>query len=154
MRAQYTGQGLRKCGFLKGNLVWNGIYTAIYIDGRQSHILGKAAGIKIGAAKGITDRVMAAETKTAGIARDMVGCNDTIPLLVEINPFPHFNNLSGNLVAEYQWGLVDPVPLHHIAAADAARLYPNQEFTRAYLWSGDLLLPDVLVVVVHGNAHV
>jgi hypothetical protein len=42
---------------------------------------------------------------------------------------------------------------HHVATADPAGLYLDQEFTRAYLRRRPLLQAYVLVIVVHRHAH-
>jgi hypothetical protein len=96
---------------------------------------------------------MAAEAKTACVAGNVVGCRDPVSLRVAINSGTYFDHFSGNLVAKDQRGFFDPIPFHYIAAADTARLYPNQEFTLAYPGDGYLLYPDVLVIVVHSHAH-
>jgi hypothetical protein len=94
------------------------------------------------------------EAESASVAGNMVGRDNPIPLVVSIDPLANLNDLSSNLMAKDQRGLLDPIPFHDIAATDAAGLYAYQHFARAYCGSGNLLHPDVLVIVVHGNAHV
>jgi hypothetical protein len=84
----------------------------------------------------------------------MVGCNNPIPFFVTVNPLADFSDFSGNLMAKHQRGLLNPIPFHHIAAANATGFYAHQEFTRAYLGRWDLLYPDVVVLVIHGHTHV
>jgi hypothetical protein len=84
----------------------------------------------------------------------MVGCSNPVSLLVLINALPHLDNLSGNFVAKDKRGALDTIPFHNIASADAARLNPNEQLTRANCRSGHFLYTDVFVAVVHGHAHV
>jgi hypothetical protein len=109
---------------------------------------------EIGAAKRITDRMVPAEAVPAGVARNVVGCNDPVSPVVAIYSFSCFNNLSGNLVAKDQGCPLEAIPLHHVATADATGLYPKEQFTRANPGCGHLLYTDVLIIVIHGHAHV
>jgi hypothetical protein len=84
----------------------------------------------------------------------MVGCSNPVSLPVAINALPHLDNLSGNFVAKDERCALDAIPFHYIASANAARFHPNEQFTRAYCWSGYLLYTDIFVTVVHGHAHV
>ena len=56
-------------------------------------------------------------------------------------------------MAEDERCLFDSVPLHQIAAADAARPRPNQQLTRAYLRHRHLLKPHVAVIIINGHLH-
>ena len=56
-------------------------------------------------------------------------------------------------VALDQGGPGEAVPLHDVAAADAAGLDLDQDLAGTGRWGGDLLDPDVPVVVPHGYSH-
>jgi hypothetical protein len=97
--------------------------------------------------------MMPTKAVTTRIAGNVVGGDNTVPLFVAINFLSNLNNFSGNFVAKDQGCPLDTIPLHYIAAADATRLYPNEHFTRAYPGNGNLLYPDIPVIVIHGNSH-
>ena len=63
------------------------------------------------------------------------------------DPFPNFSHFAGNLVTQNQRRLLDPVPFHKIAAADAARPYANQQLTRVDLRNRQLFEPHVPIYI-------
>ena len=87
------------------------------------------------------------------VAGDMMGCGDVVALFITLHPISHSHNLAGDLMAQHQRCLVDAIPFHHIAAADAAGMHLYQQLAGADLGRGHLLQPHIIVVVVHCYAH-
>jgi hypothetical protein len=97
--------------------------------------------------------MMACQAVAACVARHMMGCDDPIPHLEILHPFTGLHNLTGYLMAQYEWSFFFPVPFHHIAATDTTGLHSHDHFARTTNRSRHFLYTNVVVVVIHGYAH-
>src|SRR3989304_9650545 len=70
-----------------------------------------------------------------------------------LDALAHFDNFPGDLVAQHQRRLLDAVPFHQVAAADAARAYAHEQLTGADPGNWEFLKAKVPVIVVHRDAH-
>jgi len=116
-------------------------------------ILGETAGVVVGAVEGFAGGMTALEAVPAGVAGYMVGDEDPVALAVGSDPGADRDDGPGYFVSQHQGGLPDPVPLHDVAAADPAGHYLDQHLTGADGRNGQLLDPDIIVAIIHGDAH-
>jgi len=76
-----------------------------------------------------------------------------VAFLEPVHTGPGLNDSPGDFVAQDRGSFLDPVPLHDVAAADAAGLHLDQQLTGPDLRDRQLLHAHVVVVVVHGDTH-
>ena len=74
---------------------------------------------------------------------------DTNPVsqLITLDGLTDFDDLGTDFVPLHQRSAGQPVPFHHVASADAAGDDLHQHLARPRLGSGNLLQPDILVIV-------
>jgi hypothetical protein len=123
------------------------------MDDRDPEILGEPSRIEIGAPEGVAQRMVATQTITAGVTRDVVGYKDPVAHAVTGDSFTHFDDLSRDFVAEDARCLLDPVPLHHVASANAALQDLDQHLARTDLRGWDFFQSHITVVIVDGHSH-
>ena len=87
------------------------------------------------------------------VAGHVVGGDDAVSGCEPLHPGADVGDLAGDLVSEHQRRLLPPVPFHDVGAADAAGLDPEQQLARTRLGHRQLLQPNVIVAVIHGDAH-
>src|SRR5581483_58433 len=86
-------------------------------------------------------------------AGNVVGRKYPVADLEVFDAAANFYDFSGDLMADDDRRFLDPIPFHHIPAADAARARLNEQFVWTNLWHRHLLKPHIAVVVVHSDAH-
>src|SRR3972149_2804651 len=70
-----------------------------------------------------------------------------------LDAIAHFDNFPGDLMAQHQRRLLDAVPFHQVAAADAACANTHEQLTGTDPGNWEFLKAKVPVVVVHRDAH-
>jgi hypothetical protein len=88
-----------------------------------------------------------------GVAGNVMGHESPVADFIVQYVFPCLDNLTRNLMAQHQGRFADTVPLHDIAAADAARHNLDQQFAGADLWHRHFFQLHLPVIVVHCHAH-
>ena len=117
-------------------------------------VLGKTArGEVVLRMKGFAGRVESVQAVVTLIAGHVMGREHPVSDLELLDIFAHFDHVPGQLVSQDQRGLLDPVPLHYIAAADPARPDLDQQIPIPDFGNGLLFHPDIPVVVVHPYLH-
>jgi hypothetical protein len=96
---------------------------------------------------------MTTQTVVTRVAWNMMGCSDPVPLFKLLNPVPHLNNLTGDLMPQHQRCSGKTVPLHYIAATYSAGPNLHQKLARVDFGDGHLLQPNIVVVIIHSNTH-
>ena len=79
--------------------------------------------------------------------------HDPIPLFEFFHAFSCLNDFSRYLVPKDPGSLLEPVPLHHIAATNARCHDFYYEFTSARDWFWSFLYSHILVCIIHGYLH-
>jgi hypothetical protein len=87
------------------------------------------------------------------IAGHVVGNGHPVARSKGLYVFSYFDYFSGHFVTQYQGGLVEPIPLHAVTAAEPARLDADKDFARADLRNRHLFHTHVPIVVPHGYSH-
>jgi hypothetical protein len=64
--------------------------------------------------------VKAVQAEATGVTGNMMRDEDTIPDPIILYSLSNLGDLARNLMAEHSGGFFDSIPLHHIAATDAA----------------------------------
>ena len=147
-------QRLGNRGLGQGNAIRNWNRAPIDIDGGEADVLAESAGIVVGGTQGVADGVAAAEAIAAGVAGYVMGDDEPVVLTELGDIAPDLHDRARDLVSQHQGSALDPVPLHDVAATDAAGVDPEQQLTGPDLRTRHLLDADVVVVVVHRYAHV
>jgi len=153
LRAHHARERLNERTFVESHAIGNAQRAELDIDLRHADVFGESTGIEMSRAQQVADRLVSRQTVTAFPAGHMVRSKNPIAGFKVFDPFPNFSHFTGNLVTQNQRRLLDPVPFHKIAAADAARAYANQQLTRVDLRNRQLFEPHVPIVVVHRHAH-
>jgi hypothetical protein len=96
---------------------------------------------------------MAAQAVVAGVAGNMMRGGDTIALFVRLDALADLDDDTGDLMTENHRSFRKPIPLRHIAAADAAGLDTHQQLAGADLWHRSLFDTNVVVVIVDRDTH-
>jgi hypothetical protein len=151
--AQDAGKRFYECCILVGNFIRQQEYTAVHINGWQPNILGKTAGVKVCLTQCITNGGMPSQAVMTRVAWDMMCRRYSVTLFVALHSIAHSRNLAAYFMTQYQRGPVQAVPLHHIAAADAAGLYTHQKLTGTDLRGRPFLYPHISVAVPNRNAN-
>jgi len=121
-----------------------------------------AAGIKVSSIVNLSDDLALALRATsiriiapipgkavvAGIARHMVRYRHPLPCLEACNARACLDYRACYLMAEHDRGLLNPVPLHYVAAADAARFNLDERLARPDGWPWPILDPDIFIIIV------
>ena len=93
----------------------------LYVYFRHANVFGKSAGIEMGRPQQVADRLMSGQTVAALAAGHMMRGKNPIADFEVFDPLPHLGHFAGNLMTQNKRRLFDPIPLHQIAAANAAR---------------------------------
>src|SRR5215475_3814687 len=83
----------------------------------------------------------------------VMGRKDPVARAKIFDLFSCLYDFSRNFVTQNQWGLLDAVPFHQIAAANPAGADPQQQFAARDLRNRHLFQADVPVVVIHRDPH-
>jgi hypothetical protein len=109
--------------------------------------------MEMGPPEGFTDGGVTVQTIMAGIAGHMVRGGYPVSDPEFLHPLADRDDLSGDFMTQYERDPVGAVPLHDIAAANAAGMNLDQEFPGSDFRGGDLFKPDVPVTVIHGHTQ-
>ena len=148
-----AGQRLGHRGRIERHAVRDGERSAVNIDGWEAHVFAEAAGVVVGGAQGVADGVATVEAVAAGVAGNMVSDHQSVALPELRHPRSHLRHRSGDLVPQHHRRALDAIPLHNVAAADAAGLNPEQQLAGANFRYRHFLDANVVVVVIHRYAH-
>ena len=99
--------------------------------------------------QGVAGRLIVFPAIFAVITRHMMADKNPLadPVLVRLG----LNDLAGDLMAQNPGRLLDPVPFHHVGAANAAGPHPDQNLPRPDLGRGEFLQANIVIVVVFGD---
>ena len=148
-----AGQRLGHRGLVEGNSVGYRNGAAVNVDGGKADVLAEAAGVVVGGAQGVAYGVAPAEAVAAGVAGYVVGHHQPVAF-AELGHVPSYlSHCTGHLVAQHHRGALDAIPLHDVAAADAAGFNLEQQLAGADFGHRHLLDANVVVVVIHRYAH-
>ena len=153
LAAHDTGKGLDKYALIERDVVGEDEDTAVDIQGGDAQVLAEPPRVVIGRVQCLAGRVAPLETVMAGIAGDVMGDENAVAGPVALNTGALFDDDPADLMAEDDGGLLDPVPLHDVAAADAAGHHLDEQLPRCDPGNGPFFDPDVMVVVVDGYFH-
>src|SRR3989304_9058812 len=126
-------------------------YAPLDVNRRNPNVFAKPARVEIGGSQCVADALVAGETKPARKARHMVRNRPPVAFFELNNPRANLFDCPCYLVAENERGFFNPVPLHDVASADAARLDLNEQLEVFYLRHGAFLDPYVPIVVIYGS---
>jgi hypothetical protein len=153
LTAHNTGKGLDKYALIERDVVGQDEDTAVDIQGGNAQVLAESPRVVIGGVQCLAGRVAPLETVAAGIAGDVMGDENAVAGPVTLHTGTLLDDDPADLVAENDGGLLDPVPLHDVAAADAAGHHPDEQLPRCDPGNGPFFDADVTVVVVDGDSH-
>ena len=148
-----TGQRLDEHPLIEGHAAGQDENAPIHVEARHPEVFAEPAGVVVGRVERLASRMASPETVMTGVAGDMVGYEDTVTGLVPPHSLARFDDHPGDLVAQDNRRLPDPVPLHDVAAADAAGDHPDEQLPGADLRHGPVLDPNVAIAVVDGYLH-
>src|SRR3989338_3623988 len=89
----------------------------------------------------------------AGVARNMMRDKNPVPFFEFLNALAYLDDLSAQLMPKNKRRLLDTIPLHHIAAANAAGNDLYEEFAVTYLRDRPLFKPNIVVIVIDCCSH-
>jgi hypothetical protein len=89
----------------------------------------------------------------AGIAGNVMIDGYTITLFVSSHRITNGGDDACYLVAQYQRSLINPVPLHHVAATDSTCLDPNKKLVGPYHGHLPRLHTHIPIVVIDSYTH-
>ena len=153
LAADHTGQRLDEHALVEGDAVGEDENPAVDVQGGDTQVLAESSRVVIGRVQRLAGRVAALEAVVACIAGNVMRNKDAVSGPVALDAIAFFDDHPGNLVPEDDGRLLDPVPLHDVAAADAAGHHLDEQFPRTDLRYGPLFDPHVMVVVVDGYFH-
>ena len=153
LAADDTGQRLYKYTLLKTHGLGQDENASIDVQRGNAQVLAEPPGVVIGRVKRLAGRVAALEAVEACVTGDMMGYEHTVPDPVALDSGACLDDHPCDLVPEDDGRLLDPVPLHDVAAADAAGRHLDQQLPRTDPRNGSLFNADVMVVVVNGYLH-
>ena len=117
----------------------------IHVDRRHPDELGEAAGVEVGGVQGFADGVVAGQAVAAGVAGHVVRDEDAVAGLEALDAVPDLVRSSRRSHGPGRSGrLLEPIPLQHVAAADAAGHDLDQDLARPDRSARHLLEPDVV----------
>jgi hypothetical protein len=97
--------------------------------------------------------LLVVEAVAAGVAGDVVVRGDAVADVVLRHPLADLDDVAGDLVAQDDGRLLDPVPFHYIRAAYARGADAEQYLARAGRRLRPVLDADVGILVVDGCLH-
>jgi len=151
--AQDAAQRLDEHARIVGHRIGQVERPPLHVDGGQADELGETARVEIRAFQRLTRRVITAQAKRAAVARHVMGDADAVAHAEAGHPLAYFRNDARHLMAQHARRAFDPVPLHDVASADAARARLDEKLARSGAGLRHLLDPHVVVSVIHRRSH-
>ncbi len=122
MASKDTGDRFHEGGLLEADGVGQHEHSPVDVYRRHSRELGQAAGVDIGVVQSLAGRFVTPMAVVAGVAGDVVRHGNAVARFVALDALPHLRYHPPDLVTQDEWGAVNAIPLHDVAAAQAASL--------------------------------
>ena len=113
----HTAQGLDEGRVFVGDLLAELEYAPVHVDRGDPDEFAEASGIKVRRLQGLAGAVVPVHAVVARVAGYVVGNRNPIARAEGLHIFADLDHFARHFVAQDQGGLVEPIPLHAVAAA-------------------------------------